>query len=71
MNGYAATLYELIGELELKPADYTAVDNALKSIPDNDGGQIDVDYTYLYLLYSNSSPPTLRAPSIPLSAGRI
>jgi len=55
VNGYAATIYELIGELELKPADYTAVDNALKSIPDNDGGQIDLDYTYLYLLYSNSS----------------
>ena len=59
VNGYAAQIYDLIEAQQLKGADYTIVDNALKAIPDNDGGLPDVDYTYLYTMYTNSSVANL------------
>jgi uncharacterized repeat protein (TIGR02543 family) len=59
VDGYADDLIALIAALVLKPADYTGVDNAIKAIPDNDGGLINVDYTYLYTIYNNSTVSNL------------
>ena len=55
VNGYAAQIYALIAALVLKPADYTIVDNAIKAIPDNDGGLIGIDYDYLATIYTTAS----------------
>jgi len=60
VDGYADALMILINALVLDTgADYTIVDNALKTIPDNDGDLIHVDFTYLYTIYTNSSVANL------------
>ena len=60
VDGYADVLIILINALVLDTgADYTIVDNVLKTIPDNDGGLIHVDFTYLYSTYTNSSVSNL------------
>ncbi|HZK38912.1 MAG TPA: hypothetical protein VFD23_02020, partial [Clostridia bacterium] len=59
VDGYAATLITLINALVLKDADYTAVDNALRAIPDNDGNNINVNYTYLNSIYTINSVTNL------------
>ena len=55
VNGYAAQIYALIDALVLKEADYTVVNNAIKAIPDNDGGQLNVDYDYLGSIYTTAT----------------
>jgi len=59
VNNYAVQIYSLINALQLKPADYTNVDNAIKSIPDNDGGLLAVDAAYLRSVYTDTSVTNL------------
>ena len=60
VDEYAAVLTDLINALEFLPADYTVVYNALKSIPDNDGGLESVNYEYLDAKYTPASVQSLR-----------
>jgi uncharacterized repeat protein (TIGR02543 family) len=59
VDGYATQLQNLKNALVWLPADYTAVDNALKAIPDGDGGLIAVDVNYLNDRYTSSSVTNL------------